>query len=452
MMQSMIEIKQLPSTFRSNICEMSEGLRVHLGLPKLVHSLKISCGMHTVSCPIVFIDEENFSLSVSKETYELLHLPDKTLSLHGELKNRNQLKLGPVIGLITEIKKKDQGVHFGSIHDFCKELALFSEKNGCFFYVFSFSTYNKEKMSGYYLQDNQWVKATLPYPDVVHNRIHSRKLEKSKNFLDITTDFIENKIPYFNDRFLNKWEIHQILSASEHLIPYLPESMLLESKSNLEDMLNEKKDLFIKPINGSQGKRIFRVIEHEDSSYSLDFTTFSGEIKKEYDSFDQLFTALYPRLKKEGFLLQETINLKQYQNRTLDFRFLCHKKDLHHWKVSSAVARVSGDQQFVANLARGGEIFKIKSLLNELFGEKEGLHLKKLLSELSLEIVDVVCIQAGGEFGEFGIDLALDDDGHPWIIEVNTKPSKSEDDPKKSKVRPSAKSVINYCQFLYDQK
>ncbi|MGQ4667356.1 YheC/YheD family protein [Metabacillus halosaccharovorans] len=451
MIRKTIEITE-NVTSKLDICEISVGLREHLGLSKNIHSLKISCGMHTVFCPIVFIDEEDLSLSLPAHIFDELHLPHQTLSLQGQLVNPRNLKLGPIIGLLTEIKEKDHHVHFGSIHEFCKELAAYCYTNGCLLYIFSFSSYNKQMMQGYCFHQDKWIKTTVPYPDVVHNRIHSRTLEKSKKFLDLTSDLIENKIPYFNDRFLNKWEVHQILSANEHLLPYLPESQLLESKNMLKSMLTEKKDLFIKPINGSQGKRIFRVKQTDENQYFLDYTTFSGDINKEYQSFEELFKTLYPRLKKEGFLLQETIPLKSYKNRTLDFRFLCHKKDRHQWKVTSAVARVSAEQQFVANLARGGEIYRSKEILQELFGEKEAGHLRKLLAELSIEIVEVICIQAGGEFGEFGIDLSLDENGHPWIIEVNTKPSKSEDDLKSGKVRPSAKSIIQYCIFLYEQK
>jgi glutathione synthase/RimK-type ligase-like ATP-grasp enzyme len=448
MKRKMIEITPAFNTNRPYLCEMSEKLRQHLGLPKYLHSLKIGCGMHTVSCPIVFINEDRLSLSLSEQIFIDLHLPVHSLSLQGKLIDHKQLQLGPVVGLLTEINKTAKGVSFGSIHEFCKELSRFCEANGIFFYIFSLSTYNKDQMKGYYLNQNEWNEAIVPYPDVVHNRIHSRKLEYSKQFLHVTTDFIENNVPYFNDRFLNKWEVHQILSASEYLIPYLPKSQLLESKTNLENMLKDTKDLFIKPINGSQGKRIFRVLEKEDGTYLLDFTTFSGEIKTEYDSFQHLFSALYPRLKREGFLLQETIHLHKYKNRTLDFRFLCHKKDFHQWKVSSAVARVSGDNQFVANLARGGELYQLKDVLSELYGNSDSLHLRKLLAELSLEIVNVICLHTGGVFGEFGIDLALDQEGHPWIIEVNTKPSKSEDALKNGKIRPSARAIINYCLYL----
>ncbi|WP_299093330.1 YheC/YheD family protein [uncultured Metabacillus sp.] len=448
MTYEIIEMTPLQHAPRSTWCEMSEKLRQRLHLPKNLTSLKIGCGMHTVTCPIVFIKEDHFGLSLSEDVLNKLCLPIHSFSLQGTLKNNQQLQLGPVIGLLTEIKTTEDGVRFGSIHEFCKELAAYCMNKGVFFYIFSLTTYNNQQIEGYYLHESEWKKSIVPYPNVVHNRISSRKRERSKEFLQVISDIIENNVPYFNERFLNKWEVHQILSESEHLKPYLPMSQLYESKSSLEYMLTVNKDIFIKPINGSQGRRIFRVKEKDDQTYFLDFTTFSGEINTEFTNLQKLYSALSPRLKKGRFLLQETIQLNKYQNRTLDFRFLCHKKDFHQWKVTSAVARVSEDNQFVANLARGGQIYPIKSVLSELYGKDESRHLRKMLAELSLEIVNTVSLHAGGEFGEFGIDLGLDPKGHPWIIEVNTKPSKLENDQKSERVRPSARSIINYCLFL----
>ncbi|WP_273126434.1 YheC/YheD family endospore coat-associated protein [Bacillus weihaiensis] len=452
MSEKTIEITSHRSTSRPFLCQMSKKLHELLGLSNHLNTLNITCGRHTVTCPVVLIEDEDYSLSLTDKISLELCLPPLPIKLQIESLDKASVKIGPIIGVVTEIYTKHT-LHFGSIHNFCEELSHYCRRSGCFLYVFSLTMYDKNNMMGYYFDHHtsNWIKAAVPFPDVVHNRIHSRKLEQSKSFLTLTSELIENKTPYFNDRFLNKWEVHQILSASDHLIPYLPASRLLETKRNLEEMLEEKKDIFIKPINGSQGKRIFRVIQQEKDSYLLDYTTFSGEISKEYSQFQALFKALYPRLKREGFLLQETKHLQTYQNRTFDFRILCHKKNQQDWKVSSSIARLSGEQQFVANLARGGSSMHLKELLTNLYGEKESLHLRKLLIELSLEIVEVICVQAGGEFGEFGVDLALDIEGKPWIIEVNTKPSKSEDDPKKGKVRPSAKSIIHYCTFLYSQ-
>lgn len=442
-----IDIISLHDSSQLNRCEMSHKLRKELGLSERLSSLKIKCGMHTELCPLVFINEDRFCLTIPTHIREKLHLPLHDFSIQCKM-SHHILHLGPTIAILTEINDKDDHVHFGTIHGFCEEMALLCEAKGILFYVFSLSGYSKDRVTGYYFFQNKWHKTTIPFPDVVHNRIHSRKREHSNQFLFVTTDLIAKNIPYFNNRYLNKWEVHQILSAADHLLPYLPESKLLESRQDFEHMLSVKKDLFVKPIYGSLGKRIFRVKEMEDRSFHLDFTTFSGELTHEYESFIQLYKTLYPRLKKEQFLLQETIQLKKYKNRTLDFRILCHKKNYQAWSVSSAVARVSGSNQIVSNLARGGELLPLKNVLEEIFSKKEARNLRKILTELSLEIVQTLYTYAGGEYGEFGIDLAIDENGHPWILEVNTKPSKSNEDHTNGKVRPSARGILNYCLFL----
>ncbi|GAA3330118.1 hypothetical protein GCM10020331_081370 [Ectobacillus funiculus] len=67
------------------------------------------------------------------------------------------------------------------------------------------------------------------------------------------------------------------------------------------------------------------------------------------------------------------------------FRILCHKTEQNQWKLTSAVARVSSPNEFVSNIAMGGEIYKFDEVLQFAFSQKQVRHLKKLLSELALE-------------------------------------------------------------------
>ncbi|MGG3800349.1 YheC/YheD family protein [Metabacillus fastidiosus] len=445
-MTTKIEISSYSSSTQHAECRISKKLRKELQLPNDLKQLKIRCSMHSVTCNVVFINEDRLTLSVTDEALQLLRLPIP-ITLQGKINKKNELILGPVIAVLTEEKTKQDHL-FGPTDQFYKELAQYCVQNGFLFYIFSIPLYDDKKMHGYVLKQNNWEKYAVPYPQVVHNRLHSRSKERSDDFSKVAADLTNKKVPYFNDRFLNKWEVHRILSANEHLIPYLPYTELLTSKMQFERMVLATDDLFIKPINGSQGRRIFRVT-HNHGKFSLDYTTFSGKLETEFLSLQKLYTALYPRLKREKFLLQETIQLQTYNNRPLDFRFLCHKKRFHKWKVTSAVARVSARNEFVANLARGGELLGIKQVLQQLYGEKKSQHIRKLLGELSIEIANAICLHVDGEFGEFGIDLALDSKGHPWIIEVNTKPSKKTGDTE-WKVRPSAKAIINYCLSLYE--
>ena len=64
-----------------------------------------------------------------------------------------------------------------------------------------------------------------------------------------------------------------------------------------------------------------------------------------------------------------------------------------------------------------------------------------------------MALEAEGLYGELGIDLAIDVHDQPWIIEVNTKPSKQTDMTSAPQtVRPSAKAIIEYCLTLMEEK
>ncbi|MFY4774216.1 YheC/YheD family protein [Metabacillus sp. RGM 3146] len=431
--------------------EMSDGLRQKLKLPLSLENVNIRLGRNSTSFPIVFISGEDFLLRFSLESAEKLLLFEQALQLNIRKSAKNQLILGPVIAVMTEAKWIEDQISFGSLHDFCRELAQYCERKGYCFYVFSLKDIDLTAapllMKGYAWDGTGWIKTQVPLPDVIHNRIHSRHKE-TKNLPNLTRALSAYAIPIFNHRYLNKWEVHEKLWENPHLRPFLPVTELLSAKAGLEDFLNEHEDFFIKPITGSQGKRIFR-ITHKEPFLHLSYTTFSDDFKQAYPSFNDLFQALYPRLHKESFILQKTICIKSFQNRPLDFRVLCHKDSANSWKVTSMIARVSGENQFVANLAQGGRIHPVGEILEQLYGYKKGLHFRKLLKELSLEICTHLEKLAEGLYGEFGIDLAIDEEERVWIIEANIKPSKNaEFQPGNTQIRPSAKAIIDYGLYL----
>lgn len=432
----------------SKSIQISFSLRAKLSLPFSSGLVKVMCGRNSIFAKIVCMNEEHAHVSIHQELLKELSLPAYPFKISIKYDSQKRwLELGPVVAVLTEFDAGEKPVSLGSIDSFCRELASCSEEKGIFFYVFSLSDYHQEKMNGYTLNQNEWQECSVPHPSAVHNRIHSRTLEQSQDFLRMTADFIQHKVPYFNDRFLNKWEVHQILNANPHLIPFLPKTELLSTKTVLETMVHLYPVVFLKPINGSQGKRIFRIC-HTDEGFELDYSTFSGHLLRDYLSFDDLFQSLLPRIKKEAFIVQEGIELLSYEKKPMDFRILCHKRNDSEWKISSAVARVSAENQFVANIARGGSLYKIREALSASFELSEAAHISKLLNELSLEIAGALGKYAGGLFGEFGMDLAVDSGGHPWIIEVNTKPSKNAEERKSMAARPSARSIIDYCLFL----
>jgi glutathione synthase/RimK-type ligase-like ATP-grasp enzyme len=94
----------------------------------------------------------------------------------------------------------------------------------------------------------------------------------------------------------------------------------------------------------------------------------------------------------------------------------------------------------------------VTHVLRRRYEKGELLHLRQHLKEIALEVANGIGMVSEGMYAELGIDLAIDQSGRPWIIEVNTKPSKNLDSaPCSSPIRPSAKAIILYCLYLIDE-
>ena len=76
---------------------------------------------------------------------------------------------------------------------------------------------------------------------------------------------------------------------------------------------------------------------------------------------------------------------------------------------------------------------------------------RKLSNELrttSITIASALEKQMNGSFGELGVDLAVDKQHQIWLLEVNSKPSKTDPQlPGAGKIRPSARKVMQYAKY-----
>ncbi|MDQ0268964.1 YheC/YheD family endospore coat-associated protein [Cytobacillus purgationiresistens] len=449
---SFIPITIKPATSFQNIEEhrllMSYSLAQYWNIPTS-RPLTVSFGkiklQVMIECSPLTKDEVFFSEGLQKE----LLLPLLNIKLIGSYTQKNHsLTIGPVIGLLTDLNESDENLqpNFRSIHSFCHELQEVVSDIGGFFFVFHPKDVTQEKIYGYYLQEDDWVKADLPLPDVVYNRIHSRKLEATKSLSRLKELLYQHNIPLFNDRFLSKEDVHQLLISEIHLKPHLPDTARA-NKETIIDFIAKYSSLFIKPIHGSQGRQIIRLTE-VNNRYQAEYSscTNNGGTRL-YETPEKFIRQFYRDSKDRQYIVQQAIPLLTYKNRPLDFRVLCHKNFQEIWKATSAVARISSENQFVSNLAKGGEMMKPLSLLTQLFDRKTAIQQLALMKELAAEASSLIDQKTCGLFAELGIDIGVDEAGGLWIIEANSKPSKQSED-SLNKVRPSAKALVEYCTFL----
>ncbi|WLD94046.1 YheC/YheD family protein [Alkalihalobacillus sp. AL-G] len=358
-----------------------------------------------------------------------------------------ELRLGPIIALLTEKTPNDTRL-FGNVTDFSRELYTLCAEQQLPFYLFSLDDIDNHRIHGYVLNLNGIQKVTFPLPDVIYNRISSRNIERS----DVCRSFFEQcqdlGIAYFNDHFLSKWETHCILVELDTVAAYLPETLLYDGSDSVGKLIDKHSMVFLKPIHGREGKGIVRIQTHEADRVQLDLSSETTPLKSSLSKSTaiKLFEDLLP---KNEYIVQQGIPLLDFEGGKVDFRILCNRNEHGNWRISSTVARVSSQERFVSNLSQGAKTYTSMEMLEHFFDKKTSQQLLRTLYEVAINVSDCISHHAGGIFGELGIDVGIDTNGHPWIIEINTKPSKQYlTGNRTSEIRPSARGVFQFARFL----
>ncbi|MFC5529324.1 YheC/YheD family protein [Cohnella yongneupensis] len=363
------------------------------------------------------------------------------------------LHMGPLIGVLVSREHPSQtDKPFGDITMFCRELTDACRSQGAYVYFFTPGAIgaNLSTVEGW-VYTKGWHKLTLPAPDVVNNRLTSRKLENQpivQSFLKEIKHRYNGKV--FNEKFLDKSEVFDALKKDSSLLKYLPESHSLHNVNQLKSMCARYSSVFLKPVRGSLGKGIIRITRVGPESWQASFATVNGTRKQPFNSLTKLFAAIATNMKANRFLIQQGLALIEIGGRPVDFRALTHKNLTGKWTITSIVSRTAGNHHFVSNLARGGTLATVREAVSK--SNLPAMHrgdASARLQKASLDIAKGIDTHIPAHFAELGIDLALDTSGRVWLLEVNSKPSKNDNTPlTEGKIRPSVRMIIQYARFI----
>ncbi|MBP1963682.1 YheC/YheD family protein [Paenibacillus aceris] len=376
------------------------------------------------------------------------------LNLHYR-QNAGTLSIGPLIGvMISRVYTSSPDRPFGAITAFCKEMTDACERYGamvCFFPPGEMHA-NASSISAYAYSNGSWNKKTFPIPNVIYNRLTSRKYENLPNVQQFLKDAkARHGTEVFNEKYLNKTEVFEALRKDSSLHGYLPESYLFKNYQMLKSMASRHPVLFLKPITGSLGKGIIRIRREPGDAYTCDYTNLTGVRKQTYPSLTAVFQAISGKLKTQRYQLQQGLDLITMDGKTIDFRSLVQRGAKGEWAITSIVGRIAGTQHFVSNLARGGSLTNVAgALAKSSFSPATRVSVTARLRKASLDIAKGIETQIPSHFGELGIDLAVDRTGKVWLLEVNSKPSKDDNTPlnNEKKIRPSVKQLVHYAKYL----
>lgn len=425
---------------------------------KLVKQLKIHSNITlrfgTLKTPVTVIPVQNLDCLRMNET--LAH----KLGLHHNTQlgfmyktATRTLSIGPLIGvLLTRAHPAQSDRLFGSVTTFCRELVEASQSFGAFVYFFTAS--NIDPGSGQlegWTYSGRWRKSHFPVPDVIYNRLTSRKAENRPSVQHFMREVkAQHGTLIFNEKYLNKSEVFDALRHNTALTKYLPESHSFKNFLMLKSMSAKYSVVYLKPVAGSLGKGIIRVIRSGGGSYMCHLTSMTGTTKQSFSSLAALFSTISGKLKQRHYQIQQGLQLIEIDGRPVDFRALVQRGGTGEWAVTSIVARIAGNNHFVSNLARGGTLSKVREALEKSnLGSGMRKTVSSQLRKAAVELAGGIADSIKGHFGELGLDLAVDTNGRVWLLEANSKPSKNDGTPLiEGSVRPSVKAPIHYARFL----
>lgn len=254
-------------------------------------------------------------------------------------------------------------------------------------------------------------------------------------------------------RVSSKWTKTVVLQRSRTVNEYIPVTRKYD-RQTLERMTELFELNYIKPDHGTYGNGVMRVktvhsfsepptsdhsnaeedITDESSlakSNSQDLETSSlrvtsyqlqyGTKQESYSTLEGLHQALEERIQGHLYLIQQGIPLLKYEDLPFDLRVLTQKNLKNNWETTGILGRIAAPGKIITNIHGGGRLATFEELV---LPHLHATGLQKLRSELyRLGVHTAVQLQKSfPRLKEIGIDIALDETGRPWILEVNTLP------------------------------
>ncbi|MCA0989214.1 YheC/YheD family protein [Guptibacillus algicola] len=359
----------------------------------------------------LFYDNESNKWS-QRSTYQILYWgkeqlslsPPSTKSVRPIIKvNSNKNGIRPLVGILAG---DNSNYHFSGNTAIFTSIQNEITKHGGLSFVFTPSSIRKTYITGYIFDETtkKWTGYRFPYPNIVYNRIPTRKEESSRGVRNILNYLDKKELPYFNKRFLNKADLYRLLNCHDEVKPYLPNTELL-TPDNLEPFLLQNPTAYCKPSTGSKGHGIFKL---EATANGYKYSDHDNSIC--FDTINDLSSYLQPKL-KEVYLIQKAVSLSTHGNYRYDFRVLL-QKPYNFWQVTGIGIRANEKEHLTTHVPRGGRIFSFDKIADH----SDEIKIKKLaLTTASL-------IDHEGLFAELSMDIGKDSNDDLWIFEVNAKP------------------------------
>jgi hypothetical protein len=323
-------------------------------------------------------------------------------------------------------------------------------------FTFAFSprsvNWMQETVVGYFpRKDGGWVRRKVPLPDVVYNRLASRKEEKLASMDSFKERFLKRGIPLFNWNFFDKWDVYNLLEGTD-VFKHVPESHINPTQAQIKDMLDKHKFIYLKPTGGSLGIGIYRLTYNPKRGYYARFRQAGKNVLLRFNKFEGLMRLLNRqkgRLKLNNYVVQQGIRLIEIDNCPIDFRFHMTKNIKNEWVVAGIGAKKAGRGSVTTHVRTGGQLMTPEQVLRQIFGNR-GDQVLDNAKATAIKLAETIEMKHRHMLGELGFDIGIDQSENIWMFEANSKPGRSifKHPALKGQGKASLNYLFEYCQYL----
>lgn len=414
--------------------------------------ISLKLGRGTATAALRPLRKEGKYIYLSAGLRNSMNIP-KTGLVYIQNTNEDEVQIGPLIGVLTDANPRSAAMPFGARTAYIKQLLKTGEKKA---YLFAFAPrdidWQAEKVNGYFLNPQGGLyRKVVPLPDVVYNRLTSRKAETTSSIASLRERFVRKKIPFFNWSFFNKSDVYSLLDGDTEAMKHLPESISSPSPDKIKEMIEKHQFVYYKPTGGSLGAGIYRLTHHPKRGYFARYRSAGRNMLLRFTSFPSLMRMLQARhgASLQRYVIQQGIRLVEIDGCPLDFRFHMHKNGKNEWVAVGIGAKKAGRGSVTTHIKNGGSLMTPEQALSRTFGDRASEVLDNA-KRVAVKLCEAIERNYPHTLGELGLDIGIDKNGGVWMFEANAKPGRSifKHPALKGQGRASMEYILEHCLYL----
>lgn len=305
----------------------------------------------------------------------------------------------------------------------------------------------------YDFSQKKWKRQWRKFPKMIFDRCRYQPNRRFQLLRKFRANYPE--LIYLNRPLGNKWGVYELFNRKESIRNHLPETRMYTRISDVIQMLERNRSVFVKPVNGTGGRGILKIRKTGKFTYTVEGRSMNRTIMqpKSY-SEENLIHLLNVWKTGKKLLVQQGLDLTLSNGRVHDYRMLIQKDGQGRWTVTGMAGRIGAKSSITSNLHGGGRAVSADKLLQYWIGSKYSVSdIKDEAAKLAFNIVNVLESHYG-KLCELALDLAIDRKGRVWLLEINPKPAREvfKNIGKKEIYARSIRLPLEYAMWLWNKE